>query len=362
LRHRAARKCTGAAAVAAVLCAAAPAGAQAPRYTWRASLTGTAIYDDNVFFEHEDPQEATAMRFRPSLGGGYRVTPGLSFDGSYAFDAEYYPGHRDLSDAFAGQAASLAGQLQAGERTSLGFGAGFSQSATAADLIPGAGLDLGRIQGRAWTLHGGGSRRLSKAGTLGLDYSFSHVSFGDRHESRAHSVSLHWSQQLSPHTGLSVALGPRFMDGSTSAEASASIVRRIERGSLSVGYGRSRYAAPGQDLDAESLSASAHFTLSPTVSVSASPSVYRHRYPDGDTGRSLRLALLASWEVRRGLSARAVYQHLRQDGLPRAGVVVPGTSWFARNLFAVSFSASLSRSRENKVDVGVPPAPPVFPQ
>ncbi len=350
------------AAVAAVLAAAAPACAQTPRYTWRASLTGSAIHDDNVFFEREDPQDAAAFRFRPSLGGGYRASPALSLEGSYAFDAEYYPDHADLSDLFASQTGSLAGQLQVSARTSASFGAGLSKSATAADLIPGAGLDLGRIQGRAWSAFAGASRRLSKAGTLGLDYSLSDVSFGDVHESRAHTVSLHWSQQLTPYTGLSIAVGPRYMDGGTSAEASASIVRRFERASLSLGYGRSRYAAPGQDVNAESLSGSAHLTLSPTVSVSASPSVYRHRYADGETGRSLRLALIGSWEVRPGLSARAIYQHLRQDRFPGDPAVFGDAPWFARNVFAVSFTAGLSRSRDNKVDVGVPPAQPAVPR
>jgi hypothetical protein len=348
--------------MAAVLGVAAPASAQAPRYTWRANLTGTAIYDDNVFFEREDPQHATAMRFRPSLSGGYRVSPALSFDGSYAFDAEYYPDHPDLSDLFASQTGSLAGQWQAGAHTSVSLGAGFSQSATAADLIPGAGLDLGRIQGRAWSVSAGASRRLSKSGTLGLGYSLSHVSFGDVHESRAHSVSASWSQQLTAHTGLSVTAGPRFMDGNTSAEASASVVRTIERGSLSLAYGRSRYAAPGQDVDAESLSGSAQLVLSRTVSVSASPGFYRHRYADGETGRSLRLGLVGSWEVRPGLSARAIYQHLRQDGFPGGRSVFPGGPWLARNVFAVSFSAGLSRSREKNADVGVPPAQPAFPR
>jgi hypothetical protein len=252
--------------------------------------------------------------------------------------------------------------LQVGARTSVSVGAGFSQSATAADLIPGAGLDLGRIQGRAWSASAGASRRLSKAGTLGLDYSLSHVSFGDVHESRAHSVSLHWSQQLTAHTGLTLSLGPRFMDGNTSAEASAFIVRRMERGSLSVGYGRSRYAAPGRDVDAEGISGSAQLLLSRTVSVTASPGLYRHRYADGETGRSLRLALVGAWELRPGLSARAIYQHLRQDGFPGVPGVFADAPWFARNVFAVSFSAGLSRSRDDKVDAGVRPAQPVFPR
>jgi hypothetical protein len=349
------------AAAAAVLCAA-PAGAQGSRYTWRANLTGTAIYDDNVFFEREDPQHATAMRFRPSLTGGYRVSPGLSLDGSYAFDAEYYPDHPELSDMFASQTGSLSGQVQAGALTSFGFGAQFSHSATAADLIAGAGLDLGRIQGRAWSLHAGGSRRLSRAGSLGLDYSMQRVSFGDVRDSRGHSVSVNWSHQLTPHTGLTLAAGPRFMDGSTTAEASVSILRRLERGSLSLGYGRSRYAAPGQDVDAESLGATAQLSLSRTVSVSASPGIYRHRYADGETGRSVRVALLGSWEVRPGLSMRAVYQHLRQEGLPGGRAFLPGAPWFARNLLALSFSYGLSHSRDKKVDAGTPPAQPGFPR
>ena len=167
---------------------------------------------------------------------------------------------------------------------------------------------------------------------------------------------MNWSQQLGSRTGLSLGVGPRFVDGSTSAEVTASLQRRIQHGSLSLGYGRSRYAAPGRDVDAESLSATAQLTLSPAVQVSATPAVFRHRFGDDGEGRSWRMALTASWQIRPELSARASYHHLRQDGRARPGTPLAREPWVSRNLFSVSFSAGVGRSRGARLRPGVGPS------
>jgi hypothetical protein len=327
------------------------------RYTVRASISGSAVYDDNIYFEREDPQGGAAIRFRPAMNGAYRVSRDLWLDASYSFDADYYPSRPELNDLFASQGASLAGRYQLGTRTNVNLGAQYSTSNTAADLIGGSGLELGRVQGTAWGFNAGGSRRISKAGTLGLDWAFQTVSYEENPDSRAHSVLLNWTQQVTSRTGLSLGAGPRFVDGGTSTEATASIQHRIQHGSLSLGYSRSRYPAPGRNVDAESLSGTAQLTLSPTVQITASPGLSRYRYGEGDAegGRNWRMVFSASWQISPVLGARAMYQHVGQDRGPAQGPAFPRGPWISRNVFALSFSAGVGRPRETHVNPGIGP-------
>jgi hypothetical protein len=331
---------------------AAPAWAQSgSRYTWQASVTGSGVYDDNLYFE-EDKESGTVMRVRPGLDGSYRFNPDLSIEASYSFDADYYPSQPGLTNMFAGQTAGLDALVRAGSRTNFSLGATYSSSAFGADLIGGSGLELGRQPGRAWGVSAGGSRRMSETGTLGLAYTRQDVTYQSLRATHSHQVSVNWSQQLGAYTDLSIGAGPRFMDGSTSTEASASVERRLRRGSVMLGYGRSRYAAPGQDVDADSLSATAQLDVSPSVQLTATPGFYRHRYDDGERGRSLRLVLGARWQVRPGLSGRATYQHVRQDGRPERATALAAAPWLARNMFVVSFTATVGRSPGTDVNAG----------
>jgi hypothetical protein len=348
-------KCVAGVVAFALAASAVPARAQqTPRYTFSATLSGAAVYDDNIYFEREDRQGGAVTRFRPAMTGGYRVSPDLSLDASYSFDADYYPSQPELNDAFASQAASLAARYRLGARTNVNLGAQYSASATAGDLIGGSGLELGRVQGTAWGFNAGGSRRISKAGTLGLDWTVQAVSYEGNTDSRAHSLLLNWSHQITSRTGLSLSAGPRFMDGGTSTEGAASLQHRIHHGSLSLGYSRSRYPAPGRHVDAESLSGTAQLTLSPTVQVTASPGLSRYRYGDAEGGRTWRMVLGASWQIRSALGARVTYQHVGQDGTAR-GPAFPRGPWISRNVLALSFSAGVRGPRDTGLNPGTGP-------
>lgn len=351
----------GAGLVMAVAVLAVPAGAQETgRYTLRAYVTGAAVYDDNIYFHRDDREGGAMTRLRPAINGSYRLSRDFSLDGNYSFDADYYPSQPELNKLFSGQTASLGSQYQAGPRTSVRLGAQYSTSATASDLIGGSGLELGRLRGRSWGVQAGGSRRISKGGTLGLDYSYQAVSFGDASGLPAQSVSLNWTHRLTARTGLSVSGGPRFVDGGTSAEAFASLGHQLEHGSLSLGYGRSRYPAPGRAVDGESLAVTAELILSPRLTISASPGLYRQLYADADADRSrtLRMSASASWQIRRGAGVRAMYQHVRQDGRLGQALANPPGLWLSRNLFAVSFSVGMSRPRDTRANPGMGTTPP----
>ena len=335
---------------------AAPAGAQeSPRYTLRAHVNGTAVYDDNIYFEREDREDGVGMRFRPGVDGSFRATRDLSFDASFASEADFYPGQPELNDLFASQSAGLAGHYRLDTRTGMTLAGQYSRSSTSADLISGTGLEFGRVAGTSWGFQAGATRRMSAGGSLAFNYSHQTVSFEDLPETVARSISVGWNQQLTERTSLSLSAGPRFVDDGTSTEAIASIQHRIEHGSLSLGYARSRYPAPGREVDVESLSGSLQIALSRSVQLSASPGLFRHRFGDSAQSRAWRVVAGASWQVRPGLSARAVYQHMRQDGRPELNVVFRDGPWISRNTLAISFSAGFGRPRGERLQPGVGP-------
>ena len=197
---------------------------------------------------------------------------------------------------------------------------------------------------------------MSAHGSLALDYSYQVVSFEDDPATRAQSVTLGWTQEVTARTGVALSVGPRIVDGGTSTELAASIRHQLEHASLSLAYGRSRYPAPGQEVDTENLSATAQIPLSRTVSVSASPGFYRHRFGDDERpSHSWRVLLVTSWQLRPSVTARATYQHVRQDALPEQGLAARRGPWIARNLFAISFTAGVGRPRGTSVNPGIGP-------
>jgi hypothetical protein len=341
------------------LASAAPASAQSPRWEAQLSLTGAAVYDDNIYFERRNPTGGGVMRFRPVGSGTFRATPDLSFEASYSFDADYYPSQPELSDAFASHGGALNARWRAGERTSFNVGVQGGQSATAGDLFGTWGLELGRVNGTMWGAHAGVSRQVTRAGSVSADYSYQTVTFGDTDESHSHGVSLNWNQQLSSRTDLSLSFGPRVVDGESIAEATASLNYRLQHSTLSLGYGRSRYPAPGQDVDTQSVMAGGTLQLSPSVQLSASPGFYWHRYGDapGGEGRSLRFSTTAAWQPRPSAAVRLTYQYIRQDGVPNE----PGISalpWIERNLLALSVSVGVGRPRKTSANPGIGPVNP----
>jgi hypothetical protein len=343
----------------AVLASAAPADAQAPRYEAQLSLTGAAVYDDNIYFERRNPTGGAVIRFRPLASGTFRATRDLSFEATYSFDADYYPSQPELSDAFASHGGALNARWRAGQRTSFNVGVQGGQSATAGDLFGTWGLELGRVNGTTWGAHAGVSRQVTRAGSASADYSYQTVTFGDVDESHSHGLSLNWNQQLTTRTDLSLSFGPRFVDGESVADATATVNYRLEHATLSAGYGRSRYPAPGRDVDTQSVMASGTLQLSPTVQLSASPSFYWHEYGDGPGGqsRSLRFTSTAAWQARPSVSARLTYQYIRQEGAP-GQPSLRSLPWIERNLLALSVTVGMGRPRRTSANPGIGPVNP----
>jgi hypothetical protein len=309
----------------AALAQTAPARAQSPRWEGQLSLTGAAVYDDNIYFERRDPTGGAVIRFRPSATGTYRANPDVSLEASYSFDADYYPSQPELSDAFASHGGALNARLRVGERTSFNAGVQGGQSATAGDLFGTWGLELGRVKGTTWGAHAGVTRQVARAGSVSADYSYQTVTFGEN-----------------------------------VADATASLQYRLQHGSLSVGYGRSRYPAPGHDVDTDSVMVGGQVQLSPTVELSASPGFYWHRYGDGPggEGRAFRFTTTGGWQARPNLAVRLTYQHVRQDSRP-GQLALSSLPWIERNLLALSVSVGMGRPRKASANPGIGPVNPV---
>ena len=358
MRHHLSRGSIATAAITlAVLASAAPGSAQDPRYTLNLTLTGAGVYDDNIYFARGNPEGGMVMRFRPAVLGRYRLTPDLSVEGNYSFDADYYPTEPELTDPFASHGGTLGARYRAGERTTISASVQRALSANAGDLFGGWGLEMGRLQGSVWGVIAGVSQRISKTGTLGADYSYQTITFGRDDTSRTHGVSLTYNQQLTPRTEMSVGIGPRFVDGWRSMDGTAALQHRLERGSVSLAYGRSRYPAPGRDVDTENLTLTGQVRLTRTMHLSVSPGYFTHRYGDGgaEDGRAWRVMVSTGWQLRPDLSLRASYQHVRQDVGPFDPPTVRSLPWIARNLFALSFSVGVGRPRQASTNPGIGP-------
>jgi hypothetical protein len=345
-----------AATTLAVLVQAAPGAAQEPRYALNLNLTGAGVYDDNIYFARANPVGGVVMRFRPAATGRYRVTEDFSLDATYSFDADYYPSQPELSDPFASHGGALGAHHALGERTTVHAGLQRALSANAGDLFGAGGLEMGRLQGSVWGASAGVSRRISKSGTAAADYQYQTVTYGGSDTSRTHGIALSYSQQLAPRTEMSLGFGPRFVDGWRTTYASASVQHRLERGALSLAYGRSRYPVPGSAVDTANITLTADFRLSRTVELSASPSYYTHRYGGATRdGRAWRVMFSSAWQLRPDLALRASYQHVRQDSGPFDPPSVRSLPWIARNLLAVSFSVGVGRPRQATANSGIGP-------
>jgi hypothetical protein len=316
------------------------------------------MYDDNIYFTHEDRQHGTAIRFRPGLFGTHRLTRTLSLAGAFSSDVDFFPEHPELNSTFSAKAASLQAQYRLGSATTLVAGGHYTASWNAADLVPYAGLEYGRLFGKSWGLQAGASRRVGGGGSVDLSYSFGSVSY--RTEAapvRAHALSLSWTQPLSERVSVGLGAGPRYGDdGSLSADGSASLRYRLERGMLSLGYSRGRFAAPGREVDTSGVSASAELRLSRAITVTASPGLF-WQDAGAATGRSWRMVAGVGYELSPALTAQLSYQHASQNDLALAPSG-PRRPWLSRNTFGLNLTASAARPRRKESPAGLGPGRP----
>jgi hypothetical protein len=346
------------------------------------SFTAVAVHDDNIFLTSSDRQTGLFGRLSPAVRATYSPKARLMLQGRYSLVSEIFPDHPDLSRAVAAQRATLDLQYKPTPRTLIAMSGRFEDTQEASELIEEIGLEFGRRAGRTHAAGARLDRRVTQGGTLGMDYSFqafrldqvgtstihgagagwdqrlragTNVTLDYRFEafesaleppSRSHAVRAGCVQRIGKRTSLSFQAGGRLTDGQPGAEGEARLTRELRRGALSLAYARERNLALFREFDTESLVTSVKYLFGRRLLVTASPGVYRNRYPTA-TITSYRANVTANRQLGRFLSVHAGYQLLIQDGRPDLGAASARVEQVSKNLVVVGITLADRRHRVN---------------
>ena len=336
------------------------------------SFSFAEVYDDNLFSTSNGRESDIYSRFSPGLQAEYRSAP-LTLSGSYAFDAEVYPGYPELTSALAGQRASIEAQYLPTRLLTLSFTGQYAESQTTRDInalaesqttrditappdrevtVP-IGVDQGRRRSQLYSFSPSVSNRFSRltSGTAG--YEFAQVVSEDTTSS--HTLNLQLSRQITPgdsatlgftprfftssedrtlsyaftagwtrqHTRLTSTVlraGPRVTDGSVGAEVLASISRQIKNGAVSLTYlqSQSLVADVSDAVNVQVLTGSITYTPLRFLQVTATPFFSRNTPVGSEQGdseaRVYGLGLNANYQLNKWLSLVGSYLFSYQQG------------------------------------------------
>jgi hypothetical protein len=335
---------------AAILCfllLAAPAAAQND-FLLRPSLGVAEIYDGNVFSQPGSRQRDFITRVSPGLACAF-VSPRLSVDARYAFDAESFREHRELTKAQARRSASLEANFKPRARLDLRARGAYDDTLSPAELDPGIGLEIGRARAERFTFGGGADYRPGPLSQLTADYIFTRDEVAGGASSEFQSASLNLDRSLTSRSGVSlqglvrlfafdggptqtvpvVTLGlrheltprlyislrggPRLSDREPEVSAEVRLrVRRVEAGAY---YVRTQATSIGRSGVFETRSAGAALSFrSPSLVVSADPGVLWTR-SEGVEAMVYRMGLELLWPLTTWLTFGASAQaSLQRDG------------------------------------------------
>jgi hypothetical protein len=337
------------AALAGVLGMAASASAE----TWAVvpSVSVSAIYDDNLFF-NEARLAAVGLRVVPALSLEYRPSARFELLGRAGLVSEYY-GEAEFNRWAAGRNADLTARYRLGEYTTVSLAGDYTVSAYAADVLPPVGVDYGRRTAESF----GGKlelqHRLSPQITLRAGYDMQAFRLEGGHG----PVSLLSSDadfvfRLTPHTTLSLKVGPRYLAGSFGAYVGGTVERKLARARLSVGYERANTLAFLRTLVVESYTARVSYLLSPALTVSATPALYRHWEHSAAEQRWWHIDAAGAYRARQWLTVFLSYAYVMQD---RGLFIDPFTSrrgppQLSRNALAAGFILTPRHARREPED------------
>jgi hypothetical protein len=307
-------------------------------------------YDDNIFFTgRAQRQGGSFLRVTPTLSAGWQPRRSVSFDAAYSADAELYREFPELNDAFARQRANL-GFRYSGRKATFFLGAAFDETNTASDLVDDGSVQFGRINARGYTGSTAFDVRYGRSGSIGLHYSYRLLQYTDAFPDPtrdSHFVGLSWSQELAKGTRVSVRGGPRFATGDVAADVSGTISHRFRRSGVSLGYNRTIYLGPLDNLDTESITFAANRQLGRYWQVSATAAGFRYRSAENE-GDGLRGGLSVARALTRWLLASASYQHVRQENAALRPTVFDD-AWLFRNTFYLGLTFAPARRSDSPV-------------
>ena len=325
------------AALASVLGMAASGSAE----TWTVvpSLDVGARYDDNLFF-NDARRGATGLRAGPALSVEYQPTSRFKLLGRAGLDSEY-SGESEASLWAARQSAALTAQYRLGAFTSISLSGEYALTAYAAELIPSVGVEYGRRTGESLGSkleleHRLSSKVLLRAGggVLALRLDGSGRGLRTQLSSDTGLVVL-----ITPHTTLAVQFGPRYIAGSLSGHVAGALERTRPRTRLSIGYERGRSLVFDRTLVVESYAARFSYRLSPGLTVSASPALFR-QWERSEEQRSWYIEGAASYRARSWLTVFVNHTYVVQH----RGLFIepltdrPGPASLSRNTLAAGFT------------------------
>jgi hypothetical protein len=310
------------------------AGSRAETWTVVPSLYVGAIYDDNLFYD-DARVGVLGVQTGPVLSLEYQPSARLTLLGRAGWDSEYFA-ESAPSNWAAGRAATLTARYRPGEFTTASFSGGYARSAYAAELIPTAGVEYGRRTAESATGTLQVERRVSSrvvlragAGVQGLRLDGSEGEWNSQLSSAAELGLL-----VAPQTALTLRAGPRYLSGSWSPHVAGSLERVRPRTRLFIGYERGRGLVFDRTLDIESYSARVSYRLSPTLSVSASPALYR-QWERAEEQRSWRIEGRTRYRARSWLTVLVDYAYVTQNG----GLFIdrPAATRLSRNTLTAGF-------------------------
>ena len=331
----------------------------------RGALSLTGVEDDNLFSTPGEGIEDRISRLTPQVDAGYR-TARLSLAGRYALDAERYAEHPELDTSRARQHAGLDLSARPSPRLGLALHGDYVTTLTpGGDLNLATGLAAGRVRARrlemrpsidwrsgpasggsvTWTrttddVAGGEStetrsgaieleRRTSPRNTASLRLATTRYDFETAKDTSAHVMSVGWDRDLGRRAALALRGGPRFSEGRTDPEVSASLRGDFKTMHVALTGARSLTTVIGRAgaVLTDSVLPTVAFQPRPWLQVSASPGYFRIRDARGGPEATVRLAdVQATWRLGDRLALVAGYRRSRQRGAldpPAPGSVDP---------------------------------------
>jgi hypothetical protein len=292
------------------------------------SLSVGAMYDDNLFFNSARIYGA-GLRAAPSLSVEYQPTAQFSLFARGGLDSEYF-GDPEVDSGAARRNASVNASYRFGPRTTASAAADYAFSAYASELLPAVGIEYGRRTAESFGGRLELAQRISRQITLRAGYGVQSYQLerSGRGVRSQLTPDVNVAFQLAPRTTLNLQAGPRFFAGAVSGFGSATLERIVPRGRVSLAYARGRSLAFDRTMLVESYTARVSFKLSPALSVTASPSLFR-QWEHAAEHRTWHLQEVASYRANSWMSLFVGHAYVLEDRDPLR--VFPGVNQLERN-------------------------------
>jgi hypothetical protein len=342
------------------------------------SFTSTETYDTNVLFSPSHPVADTVTRATPAVDARYS-SPLVNASGHYAFEAERFDRHPELSTADGRQDAVFDVKLRPASRVWFSAAGEFIRTHTPGELNGAAGLELSRALAERVAIHPAVTRKMSRTTTAMVEYDYTRdrlhafggtplsskmAAFALNTERSARTVSTirfevrhfdfgttvttsqaliaGWTHELTHQIRLAVSGGPRLTGGHAKAEATVSMGAHGRSTDLTLVYSRIQTTLIGLagTADAESATAAAQWERR-RLRVKLEPGLFRTER-DGFRSDALRVGLTASRPIGRAVSIAVAYDRNYQRGSIYPTV---GADTLSRNVATVSLVAAPSQGR-----------------